>query len=252
MSLKDQTFVCVDCESTGLDPREDRIVEIAVASFTLDTIIDQFESLINPERPIPQEVIAIHHITDSMVQGKPRIDEVLPQVIKIIGDHPIIGHGIRFDIDIITNHARRCQIPCNIEKNKSFDTVRLARLYEKSPSNSLEQLRMHFGIDEEGAHRAMNDVLVNIQVFKKLSYGFDHIRALEQRLAKPIQLKLMPLGKHKGRSMKELPLEYLLWAARQKFDQDLLYSLRTEINRRKSGVQFTEASNPFSQLDSII
>lgn len=247
--LKDQIFVCIDCETTGLDPEQDRICEIAVASFTFDEILEQFESLIDPERPIPPEVVAIHHITDDMVLGKPRIEEVLGQIIKIIGKYPIIGHGIRFDIDIITAHARRCNIPCNIDQNLSFDTLRLARLYEKSPSNSLEQLRKHFGIDEEGAHRAMNDVLVNIQVFKKLSYGFNTISEIKQTLSRPIQLKVMPLGKHKGRMMKELPQDYLLWAARQKFDQDLLFSLRTEINRRKAGPQFTQAANPFSQLD---
>lgn len=247
--LKEQIFVCIDCESTGLDPKKDQIVEIACATFTFQGVIDQCESLINPGCVIPQEVIAVHHITDDMVANQPKIDTVLPQILKIIGKHPIIGHGIQFDIDLIVNHAKRCGIACDIDKNESVDTLRLARLYGESPTNSLEQLRKHFAIEEEGAHRAMNDVLVNIQVFKKLTFGFDSLKEIKQRLSKPIQLKNMPLGKHKGRAMKELPLPYLLWAARQDFDQDLLFSLRTEVNRRKGGNQFTQAANPFSQLD---
>ena len=67
-------------------------------------------------------------------------------------------------------------------------------------------------------------------------------------LEKPILLKAMPLGKHKGRLMKEIPVEYLRWAVNKDFDQDLLFSIRTELKRRKSGNQFSQSSNPFSTL----
>lgn len=246
--LKETTFVCIDCESTGLDVKQDRIVEVAVSSFTLDGTLDSFESLIDPERDIPENVIAVHHITPDMVQGKPKIREVLPQVLKIIGNRPIIGHGIKFDIDLIDQACKRYNIPCNIANNLSFDTLRLARLYGDSPSNSLEQLRKHFNIQEEGAHRAMSDVTVNIQVFEKLSSQFMTIKDLQQVLSRPIAMKFMPLGKHKGRILKEIPIDYLYWAAKQDFDQDLLYSLRSEISRRKKGNSFGDSANPFTQL----
>jgi DNA polymerase III subunit epsilon len=249
MSLKSTSFVCIDCETTGLEPLRDHIIEIAAATFTFDNnIIDQFESLVDPECVIPEEVIEIHHITQEMVQGHPKIQEVLPQILKLIGRHPIVGHNVRFDIDIITEEAKRAGIPCSIQFNESFDTLRLARLYGESPSNSLEVLRQHFHIEEEGAHRAMNDVVVNIQVFKKLASSFTTYKQLKEKLSRPIAMKSMPLGKHKGRSMKELPLDYLLWAARQNFDMDLLFTLRSEINRRKKGNTFTQSGNPFSHL----
>jgi len=246
--LKNLTFACIDCESTGLEPASDRIVEIACSTFTLDEIIDQFETIVDPERPIPAEVIAIHHITQEMCQGKPKIGQVLPQMFELISSHPIIGHGIGFDIALIEAAAKRSNLPCTIGQNLSFDTLRLARLYGESPSNSLEVLRRHFNIEEEGAHRAMNDVIVNIQVFKKLAASFETLEELKAALARPITMKAMPLGKHKGRLMKELPLDYLLWAARQNFDQDLLFSLRSEINRRKKGNSFFQSANPFSTL----
>lgn len=246
--IKDTTFVCIDCEATGLDTKSDRIVEVACTTFTLSQVIDNFESLIDPECVISESSIAIHHISQDMVQGKPKIHEVLPEVLKLVGNHPIVGHGIGFDIELIDEAARRSGIACSIKKNVSFDTLRLARLYGESPSNSLQQLRMHFNIEEEGAHRAMSDVIVNIQVFKHLASQFKTLKQIQDVLAKPIQLKAMPLGKHKGRSMKEIPLDYLLWAARQDFDQDLLYSLRSEINRRKKGNSFAQTANPFSGL----
>lgn len=246
--LKSHTFVCVDCESTGLDPKQDRIIEVAVMKFTFDATLAEFESLIDPQVQIPAASIAIHHITQEMVTGKPTIDQVLTDVFALIGDHPIIGHGIKYDVEILAHHAERCNIPCTIRKNPSFDTLRLARLYGQSPSNSLETLRQHFNIAEEGAHRAMSDVVVNIQVFKKLSKDFRTLEQVTEALSRPIQMKNMPLGKHKGRPMKEIPIEYLRWAANQDFDDDLLYSLRSELNRRKKGNSFIQSANPFMNL----
>jgi DNA polymerase-3 subunit epsilon len=246
--IKNQTFVCIDCESTGLDPKQDRIIEVAAIKFTLDETLESFESLVDPQIPIPASSIAVHHITQDMVQGMPTIDKVLGSLLELIGSHPLIGHGVQYDIEILFHHASRAGIPCNLRKNQFFDTLRLARLYGESPSNSLQTLRQHFNIEEEGAHRAMSDVVVNIQVFKKLSQNFKTMEQLTSALARPIQMKHMPLGKHKGRLLKEVPLEYLAWAARQDFDEDLLFSLRSEISRRKKGNLFTQAANPFHNL----
>lgn len=249
MSQIDQdTFVCLDCETTGLDPMHDRIVEVAVIKFTANEILEEFESLINPECEISEVSMSIHHITPQMVADKPKIERVLPDLLSLIGDHIIVGHGIQFDIQLLINAAQRFQIPCKIHQNQFLDTLRMARLYGESPINSLEHLRKHFNIEPEGAHRAMSDVLVNMEVFKKLSKYYKSTGELFKSLSKPIMFKLMPLGKHKGRPLKDIPLQYLLWAARQEFDQDLLFSLRSEINRRKKGDLFSQASNPFAAL----
>lgn len=246
--IKDTTFVCIDCESTGLDTANDRIIEVAVATFTLDGVIESLDALVDPEREIPEASIAVHHITQEMVRGKPKIHEVLPELLKLIGRRPIVGHGITFDIELIDQACKRANLACTIKNNPAFDTLRLARLYGESPSNSLEQLRKHFNIEEEGAHRALSDVTVNVQVFKRLAANFKTTQDIEKVLSKPIAMKAMPLGKHKGRLMKEIPLEYLLWAARQDFDQDLLFSLRSEINRRKKGNHFSQSASPFANL----
>jgi DNA polymerase-3 subunit epsilon len=246
--LKNQTFICIDCETTGLDPKNDRIIEVAAVKFTLEQNLEELESLIDPEIIIPANSIAIHHITQDMVQGKPTIDKILQKLFDMVGSHPIIGHGIKYDIDIIAHHAARCNIPTQIRQNRVYDTLRLARLYGESPSNSLQTLRMHFNIEEEGAHRAMSDVVVNIQVFKKLAQNFRTIEQLTDALSRPIQMKTMPLGKHKGRLFKEVPVEYLRWAANQEFDEDLLYSIRSELNRRKKGNSFIQSANPFLNL----
>ena len=246
--LNEQAFICLDCETTGLEPKTDRIIEVAVTKFTFSETLESYETLIDPESPISEISMSIHHITPEMVQGKPKIQEVLPKVISMINAYIIIGHGIQLDIAFLQESAKRYDIPNSFDKLIFIDTLRLARLYGESPTNSLERLRQHFNIAEEGAHRAMSDVTVNIHVFKYLTKSFKTTEELLERLKKPILMKTMPLGKYKGRPFNEVPLEYLKWAIRGDFDQDLIFSIKSELHKRNKGSGFGQSSNPFSQL----
>lgn len=248
MLLKKATFVCIDCEATGLDPAKDKIVEVAIVKFTLDEILDQYETLIDPEAPIPQVSTDIHNITDCMVAGKPKIADVIQDVVNFIGNGLIVGHSVSFDIELVANAANAANVRHHLHTLNVLDTLRLARLYGDSPSNSLEKLREHFNIAAEGAHRAMSDVIVNIQVFKHLVKKFMTVEQILERLKKPILLPKMPLGKHKGRPFREIPVEYLRWASHQNFDLDLTFSIRTELKNRKQNKGFMQASSPFADL----
>ncbi len=243
------TFLCLDCETTGLDPKTNRMIEVAAVKFTFTEHLETYETLIDPECDIPAPSIEIHHISMDMIKGKPKVREILPQLLEFIGSHIIIGHGIQLDLSFLIESAKRSQVPCNLQANTFIDTLRLARLYGESPTNSLARLREHFNIADEGAHRAMNDVVVNIAVFKHLCSKFKTTEQILERLKRPILLKAMPLGKYKGRPFNEIPLEYLQWASRADFDQDLLFSLRSELQRRRKGEDFRLASNPFAKLD---
>lgn len=243
-----QKFICLDCETTGLDYKNDKIIEIACVTFDLEKEGDSFESLVNPEAIIPQSSIEIHHITQEMVNDKPLIQAVLPTVLSMVGNKIIVGHGIDLDIKFIAESCYRSGIPTTIMHNRTIDTLRMARLYGESPINSLEKLRQHFNIGPEIAHRAMSDVIVNIEVFKMLMKYYRTIDDLYKALSKPILLKEMPLGPHKGRPFKDIPLQYLLWAVNKDFDQDLMFSLKVELKKRKQGNLFTQATNPFQSL----
>lgn len=246
--IEKQKFVCIDCETTGLDPQQDRIIEVAVMRFDMSQAYERVESLINPECPIPDTSIAIHHITQDMVQDKPKIDKILPDILNLIGDHIIIGHGVQFDIEMIALAAEKARIPCKIRNNRFLDTLRMARLYGDSPVNSLEQLRKHFNVPLEGAHRAMSDVIVNADVFRHLLKRYKNMDQVFEALSRPIMMSTMPLGKHKGRPLKEIPLQYLQWIVNKDFDQDLLFSIRTELKRRRKGNAFNQVGNPFLNL----
>ncbi len=246
--IQEDVFVCVDCESTGLETEKDRIIEVAVATFTFDRILQQFETLVDPECDIPGASQDIHKISKEMLQGKPKIGEVLPQVLKMIEGHIIVGHGINFDIALIAAEAKRAGLPTHIREQAHIDTLRMARLYGESPVNSLQRLREHFNIEPAGAHRAMSDVITNIEVFKYLSKSYKTTEQILQVLQKPIKMRAMPLGKHKGRKFDEIPVEYLQWAEKKDFDQDLLFSIRSELKNRRRGGGFEQSSSPFSNL----
>lgn len=233
---------------TGLDIEKDRIIEVGAAVFDMGDVYDKFESLIDPQCPIPEDSIKIHHITNEMIQGKPLIQDVLPTLLHLIGEHIIVGHGVASDIALLINAAKRSSLVCKLEKNPFIDTLRMARLYGESPRNSLETLRAHFNIPLEGAHRAMNDVLVNMEVFRRLAKRYETLEQLNNVLAKPILLKTMPLGKHKGRLFRDIPDHDLRYLSNKNFDQDLQYSIRTELKRRKRGGLFQQEGNPFRGL----
>lgn len=246
--ISEETFICLDCEMTGLDPINDRVIEVAVVLFNNSEILESYETLIDPEIAISEASQAIHNISQEMVTGQPTIDKVLPKILEMVGRKIIVGHGIRLDVEILQESAKRSGIAHKLNENRLIDTLRLARLYGESPVNSLDQLRRHFNIEPCGAHRAMSDVVVNIEVFKHLVRRFKSVDDVFDVLSRPILMKAMPLGKHKGRLMKEIPLNYLEWASHQDFDQDLIFSLRTEIKRRRKGGSFLESGNPFAGL----
>ncbi len=246
--LSQETFVCLDCESTGLDTSNDRVIEVAAVKFTLKETVDEIATLVDPQCPIPEASFKIHNISDEMCKGQAKISEVLPKVLKFIGKNIIIGHRISFDLDLLSAEAARNGIHHSLSSRKNIDTLRLARLYGESPVNSLEALRQHFNIEDKGAHRAYNDVLVNIEVFKHLIKKYKTTKQLLEISSKPVSLKMMPLGKHKGRLISEIPPSYLKWASHQNFDEDLLFTVRRELKKRNKGNGFSQAANPFSHL----
>lgn len=248
MEIKKTTFLCLDCEMTGLDPQKDRIVEVACVRFTLSGELDRFETLINPECDIPQEAFAIHRISNELVRDRPTIESMISQILSFVGEDIIIGHGVTFDMEMLSIAAKRARVPSQLHCHTYIDTLRLARYYGDSPNNSLVGLAQHFNVPVDESHRAMADVLVNIEVFKHLVKKFKTTEEIFKLLSRPIKMRTMPLGKHKGRVFSEIPLDYLLWAAKMNFDQDLLYSIRLEIDRRGRGGQFSQASNPFLNL----
>ena len=179
--LKNQQFVCLDCEFTGLDLENDRIIEIAAARFTFDGIVEQYDQLVSPEgHPVSKEALAIHKISDEMLATAPLMKDVLSGFFEFVGNDRIVGHMISGDITMLTNAAKRLGISCPLKIENCLDTLRLARHYGDSPSNSLETLARHFNVPFTKTHRALEDVQINITVFKRLVERYKTLEQIEK------------------------------------------------------------------------
>ena len=113
------SMVALDIETTGLDTESDEITEIGVVRFSNRRIEAEWHSLINPGRRIPPHITQLTGITDAMVRDAPGIHEVLDELSHFIGDLPILGHNIRFDLGFL----RKIGI---CKYNDSLDTYDMA------------------------------------------------------------------------------------------------------------------------------
>lgn len=162
-------YVCLDLETTGLNPKNDHIIEVAIILFDDNKIIEEWTTLVRPPVPIPAFTTHLTGITNEMIKDAPLLKDVLPTVIEKVGDHPIMGHFIFFDVNFLNEYRAGLQ-------NTQLDTCQLAQsLLHKEASYSLEVLVKKLGIVQENAHRAIHDVKANIDLFWRLCA---HVRAL--------------------------------------------------------------------------
>src|SRR5690554_5587430 len=98
MPTTPRTYVAVDVETTGLDPRRDAIIEVAAVTFQGNDIINEFSSLVNPLREVPTFITDMTGITSEMVSDAPTMSALRPRLKTQLGDHILVGHNIEFDL----------------------------------------------------------------------------------------------------------------------------------------------------------
>lgn len=202
-----------DTETTGVDIRNDRIIELA----GYDPISKQsFVSLIHPGRPIPKEATAIHGITDNMVAGERDFGAVWSEFVAFCGENAVlIAHnGESFDLPFLVEEAKRHN--ATVPSWPLIDSLKWARKYRPDlPKHSLQFLRQVYGVSENNAHRALDDVLVLHEVFSIMIDDLSIETVLDLLGSKSQNLDVMPFGKHKGVALKELPKDYIAWLKKQ-------------------------------------
>lgn len=169
--LSEVEFVAFDTETTGCTSATGRMVEVGAVRFRLDgTELDRYQQLINPLRSIPSSVIAVHGITDAMVQHCPDEREVLPEFLRFLGDPSrtlLMAHNASFDMGFVGAAIQRCQLA--FPTHLVIDSVRLSRRRSAGlPSHSLSSLVRSFGIGPSTEHRALSDSIALKEVFLNL------------------------------------------------------------------------------------
>jgi DNA polymerase III epsilon subunit family exonuclease len=165
-------YVVFDLETTGTSPRYDAIIEISAVKVIDGRVVDTFSTLVNPDRPIPYGASAVNHITDDMVADAPYIDEVLPLFLDFIGDYVLVGHNIaNFDMKYIWREVSEMYGSVAITiTNDYIDTLPMARnILPELAHHRLVDIAAHYDISTQGAHRALNDCIINQQCFQLLN-----------------------------------------------------------------------------------
>jgi len=159
-------YAILDIETTGGQFNEEGITEIAIYKFDGHQIVDQFISLINPEREIQPFVVNLTGINSGMLQNAPKFYEVAKRIIEITTDCVIVAHNANFDNRILTTEYRR--LGFDFER-KTLCTVELSKkLIPNLDSYKLGNLCKVLGIPISSRHRADGDAIATIQLFKLL------------------------------------------------------------------------------------
>jgi DNA polymerase-3 subunit epsilon len=172
-------YSIVDIETTGARSRNNRITEIAIINMDDDTVIEEYSTLINPERSIPIQIQYLTGITNEMVQQAPKFYEVAKKIVEMTQERVFVAHNVHFDYSFIQQEFRDLGFTFQREL---LCTVRLARkILPGHKSYSLGKICSDLGIviPEKERHRALGDVKATVKLFKmiqeKESKSFDEI-----------------------------------------------------------------------------
>lgn len=159
-------YAILDIETTGGQYNEEGITEIAIYKFDGHEVVDQFISLVNPEKPIQPFVVKLTGINNAMLRSAPKFYEVAKRIIEMTEDCVIVAHNASFDYRILQTEFRRLgfrfhkQTLCTVELSK--------KLLPGHESYSLGKLVRALGIPMADRHRASGDAMATVKLFKML------------------------------------------------------------------------------------
>ncbi len=159
-------YAIIDIETTGGQFNEEGITEIAIYKFDGNEVVDQFISLVNPEKPIQPFVVKLTGINNAMLRSAPKFFEVAKRIVEITEGCILVAHNTSFDYRILRCEFNRLGYDfvkptlCTVELSK--------KLIPEQPSYSLGKLVRALGIPMSDRHRASGDALATVKLFQML------------------------------------------------------------------------------------
>jgi len=153
----ENTYIALDIETTGLDVKWDRIIEVGAARVKGGAVEETFRSLVNPHRLLGQVAADLTGITDQELETAPELKAVIGTFLEFCGDLPVLGHQVLFDYRFLKRAA--VDHGYTFERN-GIDTLALCRRFmPEQEKKSLAAACAFYGIERKGAHRALGDAL---------------------------------------------------------------------------------------------
>ena len=120
------TYVSIDLETTGLNPKRDRIIEIGAIRVEQGQIVEEFSTFVDPGRKLEERITELTGIRDEDLADAPQLDEVFPKLLEFMGELPLLGHSILFDYSFLKKAAVDRKITF---ERSAVDTLQVARKY---------------------------------------------------------------------------------------------------------------------------
>jgi DNA polymerase-3 subunit epsilon len=239
--ITDRPLAIFDIEATGINPRGDRIVDLAIVVIAPDGKREQFSWRFNPERPIPPEASAIHGIYDKDVKFSPKFRDKAQDVARVLNNCDLAGYNLlHFDIPMLAEEFLRAAVPFTAEGRRIIDAQRV--FHKREPRDLSAALRFYCGELHMGAHGAMDDVLATVRVIEG---QFEKYKDLPRDIAEldrycnprdPSWLDttgklkwsegeiIINFGRYAGRKLRELAKtepNFLKWMLNKNFPRDV-------------------------------
>ena len=161
-----QEFVAFDLETTGLSSRDDRIIEIGAVILKDGKEIDRFQTFVDPERQLERKIVELTGITDEMLQGAPKIQEILPKFLEFVGDRVLVAHNSDFDTGFIRAECQRQGLPY---RYTAADTLILSQnLLQHLSKFKLDIVSNALNLPDFNHHRAGDDAMTCGLIMTKL------------------------------------------------------------------------------------
>lgn len=181
VALKDLAVVAFDTETSGGYPIGNEICEIAAVKWKDGRIVDQYQTLVKPTRPMSDFIIGIHGITNEMVQDAPSIEQVIPSFHEFIHGCVAVAHHAAFDLGFVTYEFEKQSLA--LPKDPGLCTSLLSRkLFPESKNHKLQTLIEFFSLEKGTAHRALDDTKACLEVALKCFEKFGWEKTYEELL----------------------------------------------------------------------
>ncbi len=163
------TYISIDLETTGLNPKTDKIIEIGAVKVVNGACAERFSTFVNPGRMLEERITELTGIRDEDLSDAPDIREVMPKLAEFLGDDCLLGHSVLFDYSFLKKAAVNMDMP--FEK-QAIDTLKIARKYlARLEHRNLDYLCEYYGIPHH-AHRALEDAEATHLLYGKLAEAF--------------------------------------------------------------------------------
>ena len=201
----DQEYVAFDLETTGLSSRTDRIIEIGAVILKEGKEVDRFQTFVDPERPLDRKIVELTGITDEMLKGAPKIEEVLTKFLEFVGDRVLVAHNSDFDTGFIRGECNRLGYEYNLT---AADTLILSQnLLSHLNKFKLNIVSNALSLPDFTHHRAGDDAMTCGLIMHRLCQKLEEEHDIHTLQAiNPAMMKLRAGGRITDRQARHIIL----------------------------------------------